>query len=121
MKLWVDDIRDVPDDSWTLCNTITQAVTMLKMYQKEITHISLDHDISIVVKVHGKSYNRPSPDTFRVVAQFILLLHLLDRDWIPILTTHSANPVGRKAILDIFHSWLHCDEIALPQAYRELD
>lgn len=126
MKLWVDDIRDVPDSSWTLARTITTAINLISMYGESLTHISLDHDISFQVEVMGESRPFPSPDTFQAVAHYIRAYYtgsphnigVWAGDRYPVLTTHSANPVGRRAIMDIFRGYLHCDEVPLPACNR---
>lgn len=117
MKLWVDDIRNAPDDSWTVARNVSEAISAIYIFSEDITHISLDHDISIQVDVMGASRPYPSDETFRAVAKFIVAMHQW-KNWFPILTVHSANPVGRRAILDIFHSYLHCEETPLPPCNR---
>jgi hypothetical protein len=123
MKLFVDDIRDAPE-GWTLARTITEAITLLRMYSLEITHVSLDHDISIPVKVGDLVRPYPSPETFRVVAYYMEQLILdeagLMKDSV-IITTHSANPEGRKAIVGIFSDiGIECEETPYPPATRAL-
>ena len=131
MKLWVDDIRDAPE-GWTLARTISEAFVLLDMYglphpfgykDAHITEVSLDHDISIVVQVEGKSYNRPSPDTFQVVAKYMIVKMVgtnpsLCEDIK--LTTHSSNPLGRKAIVDLFDdAGFSCKETPLDKTFRK--
>lgn len=43
-KLFVDDIRDVPNETWTLVRTVTAAINAIAVVEFEV--ISLDHDIS---------------------------------------------------------------------------
>lgn len=120
MKLYVDDIREAPQ-GWTLARTISDAVTLIRNYSEEITEVSLDHDISIPVKVEGKLYNRPSPDTFKVVA------HVCAMQWYglskaPRFYTHSSNPEGRQAIVNILSYAGHaCEERPSEQAFRVND
>lgn len=109
MKLFVDDIREAPD-GWVLAKTISEAVNSLRNFGTNITHISLDHDISIEVDVGGISRPFPSPDTFKVVAYFIeelILAGYWEKEY-PEITVHSANPVGRREIAAIF------DRIGVP-------
>lgn len=121
MKLWVDDIRPAPN-GWTRAETISQAINIINRYgmgtgfnnENRITHVSLDHDISIPVKVGGKWYNRPSPDTFKVVAYYMVELMTNPTGGLYediVLTTHSSNPEGRKDIVQIFEdSGFDCTE-----------
>lgn len=104
MKLFIDDIRDAPE-GWVLARSISEAVNFIRRYALEITHISFDHDISIPVKVNGFIKPYPSPDTFKVVAYFVLD-SITDESYgikeDVVLTTHSSNPVGRAEIVAIF-------------------
>src|SRR5438309_1594271 len=43
MKLWLDDIRPTPDDTWTWAKTVPEAIDLLKT--GEVTYASLDHDL----------------------------------------------------------------------------
>lgn len=130
MKLWVDDIRPAPE-GWTRAETISEAVNLISRYGigdfrgPGITHVSLDHDISIPVKVNGVWYNRPSPDTFKVVAMYMVENMMnpcgsLAEDII--ITTHSSNPAGRKAIVEIFQECgYECKETPMEQINREFN
>lgn len=120
MKLFVDDIRDAPE-GWVLARSISEAINFIDMYRGSITHLSLDHDISIQVEVKGGYYNRPSPDTFQVVAKYAVELvaweETLAKDWV--ITTHSSNPTGRKAIIKIFDdNFIKCTETPYETAHR---
>lgn len=102
MKLYVDDIREAPDSSWTLVKTITEAANALYNFGADITEISLDHDISFEVRVEGIYRPFPSPDTFMPVAMLIGLaknhgMYLLHgMSWNRKIIIHSANPVGAE-------------------------
>ena len=132
MKLFVDDIRPAPE-GWLLAKSISEAVSYLNRYgipgafgysDKHITHVSLDHDISIETIVDGKVVPHPSPDTFQVVAHYMVEKMCgtnpsLDPDLV--ITTHSANPQGRKSITGIFDDCgFTCTEAPLPQATRRI-
>lgn len=104
MKLWVDDVRDAPDDSWTEVRKAEQAIVALAKFRA--TEISLDHDIE----------NRPSDETFKAVAYFIGVQYSsrLEWDeneedyipsWSPKVTIHSMNPVGAQQIHDILKGY----------------
>lgn len=46
MKLWVDDLRPPPDDTWVWSKTSQNAIdTLMLAGLGEITEISLDHDL----------------------------------------------------------------------------
>lgn len=86
MKLWIDDFRDAPDSSWTEVRKVQPAIKFIANYSKDITHISIDHDIE----------NRPDDETFQPVAYFIGERYAYDN--MPTITIHSDNPVGAKEL-----------------------
>lgn len=90
MKLFVDDIRDAYDDSWTVVRKVEEAINFISKYYPQITHISLDHDIE----------NRPSDETFKPVAHYIGAILMLTFDE-QIIRVHSDNPVGGKELVEI--------------------
>ena len=44
MKLWVDDLRDAPDESWEVARTCDDAI--LALGHTRFDKVSLDHDLS---------------------------------------------------------------------------
>lgn len=103
MKLWVDDIRNAPDDTWTVARTVTSAINALVMFEPEV--ISLDHDISHQVHVDELSRPFPCSETFLPVAQFIAEKALASarppdasayKIYDPKVVLHTSNPVGAK-------------------------
>lgn len=69
MKLFVDDLRNVPDESWMLSRTITDAINAIDVFNFEV--ISLDHDISHSVIMESSSRSYPCKETFLPVAMYI--------------------------------------------------
>ncbi len=100
MKLWIDDVRDAPDETWRVVRNNDQAIRAIEMHGHNLTHVSLDHDIN------------QSNDTFKSTAYYLALLvgtikeeQMYRGDGIsynPIITVHSSNPVGAKEIQLIF-------------------
>ena len=85
IKIWLDDIRTPPDDTWVWCKSVSAAYIQLISEGEKI--ISFDHDLGTEwsgydlaqllerdAGINGRSFNLTS--------------------W----TIHSANPVGRKNI-----------------------
>jgi hypothetical protein len=93
--LWVDDIRNAPDDRWTVARTINSAITALSTF--EVEAVSLDHDISHQVVVGGLSRPYPCGECFCAVAHYMAEKYrdAVPED-IPIITIISANPVGAR-------------------------
>lgn len=95
MKLFIDDIRKLPDESWQLARTVSDAIRAINMFDFDV--ISLDHDIE------------GSNETFDTVALFInekyKFLTPKMQFTKPKIILHTANPVGAermKNILDGF-------------------
>lgn len=101
IKLYIDDIRDVPDESWTLIRTISEAIRCIVLFRDEITEISLDHDISFDVRIGGVYRPFPSPDTFQPVAYFIGEVYQPPYQNAPKITIHTANPAGAESLQGI--------------------
>lgn len=94
MKVWIDDIRDAPDDSWTEVRKVQPAIEFISRYWVEIDEISFDHDIE----------NRPDDETFRPIAHYVGVRYEGMRNRgkpCPKLTIHSINPTGAIHIQDI--------------------
>ena len=81
MKIFLDDIRKPPDESWTLCKWPNEVIDLL--LTGKVTHLSLDHDLGnddfgtgndVVIWLEEQVYfNRLRP---------------------PIVTLHRASPVA---------------------------
>lgn len=102
MKLFVDDIRQAPDDSWTVARNVTEAIRAIARFGNDIKEISLDHDISH--QVHIEKLSRPFPcgECFCPVAYYIGSYFQVGEDS-PQMTIHTANPAGAKEMEAILH------------------
>lgn len=100
MRLYVDDIRPAPD-GWMQAKTVTDAIKTIARWGNEITQISLDHDISMAVSVGGEYRPFPSPETFQAVAYFMLEYYQSRDGQHPIVTIHTANPVGGEELRNL--------------------
>lgn len=95
IKLWVDDMRDAPDASWTEVRKVEPAIKFIAQFSP-IT-ISLDHDIDF----------RPDNETFKPVAYFIGEKFNNDTFWADDLEVliHSDNPTGAKEMQKILEDY----------------
>jgi hypothetical protein len=129
MKLYIDDIRNAPDDSWQVCRTVQSAIKAIHQFGAEITDISFDHDISHQVSIGSGSRPMQCAETFQPAAYYLGLKyenHEAGRNieigipvWIPSVTIHSANPVGAQEIFNILNEHGLSAEIhQLPPANR---
>lgn len=89
MKLFVDDLRNPPDQSWVLARSSGEALKMCEAIWPG--ELALDHDLG-------------GEDTV------MLFLKGLYEMWdglkpIPSWTVHSGNPVGKLNINSFMSSW----------------
>ena len=86
MKIWLDDERPVPNDTWTLCMSSGEAMHWLRTGC--VKEISLDHDLGDETKV-GNGY---------MVISYIEEQMVLNPYFkVPkVIKIHTANPVARK-------------------------
>lgn len=83
MKIYLDDER-TPPEGWILVKTVPILINIIQT-QKDITHISLDHDL-------GK--NELTGYDFMKWLEIQVFDGNIKK--IPEITFHSANPVGKK-------------------------
>ena len=99
MKVFLDDERPTPE-GWVRAFTAPEAIELLKT--GKVTHLSLDHDLG-----------PPEAGTGYQVCLWVeeqVMTEAFDFDNFytpPVMTVHSANPVGRQrmefAIRMIYH------------------
>ncbi|QAX95880.1 hypothetical protein SEA_TRIBUTE_182 [Streptomyces phage Tribute] len=87
-KIWVDDERPAPDETWTRMKNSVVTVLLLKALKRRglvPRAISLDHDL-------GLSRSTGLEDTTRPV-----VLWMCEQEfWPEKVYVHTANPVGRE-------------------------
>lgn len=87
MKLFLDDIRNPPDDSWILFLNPLLFIDWLFEHWDNVTHISLDHDLAFYNDA-GKEVN--GTDVINRIEE-----EAHHRGYVPFnISIHSANPVG---------------------------
>lgn len=99
MKLFIDDIRNAPDDSWVTARTITEAIRILATMH--VDEVSIDHDISHQVIIGETERPYPCGEMFEAVAWYIKAMPKTSSP--SRITIHTSNPVGRQKIIDILH------------------
>lgn len=103
IKLFIDDIRNAPDDSWVVARTINNAIRTLAQW--EVTNISLDHDISHQVAVGKVSRPYPCDECFCAVAFFIGEMRSKFPNGHPNIILHTSNPVGAEKMKNILNDY----------------
>lgn len=85
MKLFLDDVREPPDESWEVVRTYNDCIAALETGL--VDFLSLDHDLGEDART---GYD---------VAKYIESKVFQEKDYLPpSICIHSANPVGRKNI-----------------------
>lgn len=101
MRVFLDDVRECPE-GWTLARSYEQAIQFL--LTGEVTEISLDHDMGMVM---SETYPwDPEPDPphlIEAMSGYDVAAWIEEAIYfgkIPVLRMlcHSANPAGRKRI-----------------------
>lgn len=96
MRVYLDDVRPMPDDFDCLCLTANEAINLLRTGL--VTHISFDHDLGEPIEDVGSGYMVASK--IEEWAYGIYKPYLEYGVKFPPLTweIHSGNPVGRENI-----------------------
>lgn len=98
MKLFLDDVRNPPDDSWIIARNIKEFKHFV-LNGEPITHISFDHDL-------GEENGTTLPTGMDAAKWFIELC--LDKpqygENLELVAVHSSNPAGAENIRSYFES-----------------
>jgi hypothetical protein len=104
VKIWHDDIRRPPDESWTWARTNQDAMRLL--LTNDVTEMSLDHDLGLhnhdpdadgAVMLRGQD----EKNNGRSLAYAMVLLNIVP----PKINVHSWNPEGAKWMAGIIDSY----------------
>jgi len=99
MKIFLDDIRNPPDDSWIIVRSYNDFVKLVKETSHLITEISFDHDL-------GMAYDKVAKTGMDAAKFFVE--HCIDNPNIGMdlekVTVHSSNPPGVENIKGYFKS-----------------
>lgn len=92
MKVFLDDVRSPPDDSWIRTLSANETIECLKTGQ--VTNLSLDHDLGDE-SIYGTGY-----DVLLWIEQSVYMSSFQP----PIIRVHSANPVARARMFAAIRS-----------------
>jgi hypothetical protein len=99
-KVFLDDVRPVPQPDWILIKTVPELIALIQLIGEQIDVISLDHDL-------GEN----TPSGYDFVAWMEKKVFDKEYTGIPELRIHSANPVGRKRMESGIRAiWKRLDE-----------
>lgn len=83
IRIWLDDIRPMPEFYTHHCKTATEAIALIQT--GNVTHISLDHDL-------GNDNDGTGYHVARYIEERAYRREIPRINW----QIHSANPVGRQ-------------------------
>lgn len=88
MKLFLDDVRDPPDSSWTVVRTTKDCIAALENSQVIVDVCSLDHDLGS---------EKSNEDGYEVL-KWIERNCSRDTSYLPprSILIHTSNPVARE-------------------------
>lgn len=98
MKIYLDDVRHPPDETWTLARTVNAAIELIKSQSGRVAHISFDYDMGMTCTLPHDVGWQPFACDHTNGHQLIVWMQVYgaktDR-----VTVHTANPEGRKRLL----------------------
>jgi hypothetical protein len=100
VKLWLDDIRNPPDDSWLVARTADAAIAHMKTaiaIGDPIYEASLDHDLGHCDACTGcNGYQSSCGCRCHLSGTFVVNWMATEGVWPVKVRVHSMNPVGAK-------------------------
>lgn len=102
MKIWLDDIRYPPDDTWEIARTADDAIALMQFvrnsFNSRFVEMSLDHDLGHCDNCEGcKGYGSSCGCRCHLSGTFVVNWMVSENFWPeqpPCI--HSMNPVGAK-------------------------
>jgi hypothetical protein len=106
MKLWHDDIRRPPDETWTWARTNDEAKLLLLNH--EVEEASLDHDLGL----HGHDPDVLDADLYAAPQTedgYELVAWMIENGKVPPrIRIHSWNPPGAKRMAQALGGLCEC-------------
>jgi len=101
VKLYIDDLRKIPSDEWTLARTNTEAIRLLATGR--VIEVSCDHDICVPFSGELSAGVRKrlqiGQETFQPVAYYIAAMSACCRP--NKINFHTANHEGAAKMMSI--------------------
>jgi hypothetical protein len=92
IKVWLDDERKAPS-GWVSFKTVPELISFYEKNYKDIVEISLDHDLG--------EYTYTGYEFLKWLEKKV---HYDEFNSVPKINVHSANPVGKKRMLQAIKS-----------------
>jgi len=95
-KVWLDDVRTPPDDSWMWVKTVMDLEVFMLTWGDKIDILSLDHDMG--------EREETGYDFLCWLEERLVRGDLQPEELPGMINVHSANPVGRERMLQAIRS-----------------
>lgn len=115
-NIYLDDIRTPIESGWIICRNYDEFVrTVQKIGLGNIDKISLDHDLgdsaikeyfNNVSKNYILDYDNIKEKTGYDCAKWLVDLSMESNTKLPLIVTHSANPIGSANIMGYINNYL---------------
>jgi hypothetical protein len=122
-KLWFDDIRRPPDESWIWARTVEEAKGLVRD-NPVFAEASLDHDMGL----HGHDPDEPdadlriAPDTSDYEDGMTFVRWLCETGKVPpVITVHSWNPDAARRMGGYLVQWAEVTGNACSVTVRQFD
>jgi len=92
MKIWLDDERKAPS-GWIHFKTVPELISFYEINHDNIIEMSLDHDL-------GEN----TPPGYKFLLWLEKKMYFKEYTSIPDIKVHSANPVGKKRMIQTINS-----------------
>jgi hypothetical protein len=94
IKIFLDDVRPAPDDTWILCSDPDEVISLLQ--REDVTEISLDHDLGDEL-LHDKDYCNSVKEKTGYDVLLWIEAQVITTNYIPPkISIHTSNPAARK-------------------------
>lgn len=100
VKIYLDDVREPYDQSWTLIRTFSDFIDFVASHPSEITEISFDHDLGV------DEFDVLLPTGYDAAKWFIewVQFESMTAENLKTVIVHSSNPPGAENIRSLFRS-----------------
>lgn len=108
MKLWLDDERLPPDDTWVWAKTAPDAIEHLK--SGVVVEVSLDHDLAAEhydpAMYEGVEAYDALREGFSALTGYDVVKWMAENTvWPSVIRVHTMNPAGGLAMRQVINRW----------------
>ena len=102
MKIFLDDKRNPPDNSWKVVRSYNDFVKLVETTPHIITQIAFDHDLGL--ESDGKTEAKNGYDAAKFFVNYVMDHDPKMGEMLEAVYSQSDNPGGRENILAYFRS-----------------